>query len=704
MKKIIPILLVAVMLFSFAVPLGNVAMAQTQYDWIKVKLSTQGASVLQIPVSGGYFIQENGKSFSGGTLTICQSGLGQVEVSHSTGGLLYTGTSCQIMRENVGASAGYLQIETVHGKRKYLGHFNVKATGAGLQVVNVVPLAQYLYGVVGYEMSNAFPLEALKAQAVVSKCYVLSGMSTSGEYFIGDTSSDQVYKGYDSSATNVIKAVDSSLNVVLKSGSSILKTYYAASNGGETNLVSYAWSSGASNSGYGISMDDYDFDNTSSLKESVYFPYGGGTLNSALRTYLTNAASAASGTSVSSILSINSVLAHSPKYSGVARNLTKARINLTVSVPDGSGGTGTGTGIGTGIGTGTGGTGLGTGFGTGLSGIGFGNGLALNGIGFGLGTGLSGLGGSSGSSGSTGSGTLTATINVSNVKVVSQDAGKMTLEFDFLMTDLLNCGVVSSASLRIFWGEKVSGGYNIYHVRYGHGVGLSQRGAQQRAASGQGYKDILKFYYPTATVSTFDVSAPQNPEKPAVALTAIAYGEVTKDKVNLRKSASTSSTSLTKLSKGTALTIYQEITGWYYVQAGSKVGFVSSDLVKITSRVDTTPTQPSTGTSGTTTIPGGLGTGLISTGGSSGGTSSTSTGGLGTGLSGGSSGVTTEKTGVITRDGVNFRNIPSTSGSVVLYQFSMGTTVKIINNVTGWYYVEHNGTLGYVSSQYVSVS
>ena len=584
MKKIIPILLAAVMLASLALPLGSAAQAQTQYDWIKVKLSTEGATFLQIPVSGSYFIQENGKSFSGGTLTISQTGLGQVEVSHSTAGLLFTGASCQIMRENVSASAGYLQIETVHGKRKYLGHFNVKATGSGLQVVNVVPLAQYLYGVVGYEMSNAFPLEALKAQAVVSKCYVLSGMSTSGEYFIGDTSSDQVYKGYDSSATNVIKAVDSTLNVVLKSGSSILKTYYAASNGGETNLVSYAWSSGANNSGYGISADEYDFDNQSSMKETVYFPYGGGTISSALRTYLINAASVAGGTSVSSIVSINSVQAHTPKYSGVERNLTKARINMTVSVPGGSTGTGTGTGVGTGGGDTGLGTGLGTGFGTGLSGIGFGSGL---------GTGLSGIDSGSGSNGSTGGGsTAMPTINVSNAKIVSQDADKMTIEFDFLLTDLLNCGVVSSSSLRIFWGEKASGGYNIYHVRYGHGVGLSQRGAQQRAASGQGYKDILKFYYPTATLASFDVSAPQNPEKPAVALEAIAYGELTKDKINLRKSASTESTSITKLKKGTELTIYQELSGWYYVKAGSKIGYVSSDYVNITSRVEPTPTTP----------------------------------------------------------------------------------------------------------------
>ena len=41
----------------------------------------------------------------------------------------------------------------------------------GGKVVNRVPLSHYLYGVVAYEMSNSFPLEALKAQAVAAKNY-----------------------------------------------------------------------------------------------------------------------------------------------------------------------------------------------------------------------------------------------------------------------------------------------------------------------------------------------------------------------------------------------------------------------------------------------------------------------------------------------------------------------------------------------------
>ena len=40
------------------------------------------------------------------------------------------------------------------------------------------------------------------------------------------------------------------------------------------------------------------------------------------------------------------------------------------------------------------------------------------------------------------------------------------------------------------------GGYRLTARRYGHGVGMSQRGAQQMASEGLTYDQILQFYYP----------------------------------------------------------------------------------------------------------------------------------------------------------------------------------------------------------------
>lgn len=57
----------------------------------------------------------------------------------------------------------------------------------------------YLLGVVPYEMSDSFPLEALKAQAVCARTYALSHLNASRAYDVVDTTNDQVFKGVDSS-------------------------------------------------------------------------------------------------------------------------------------------------------------------------------------------------------------------------------------------------------------------------------------------------------------------------------------------------------------------------------------------------------------------------------------------------------------------------------------------------------------------------
>lgn len=47
--------------------------------------------------------------------------------------------------------------------------FYISADGKTLDVVNVLPLEQYLYSVVGEEIPVIFPDEAIKAQAVAAR-------------------------------------------------------------------------------------------------------------------------------------------------------------------------------------------------------------------------------------------------------------------------------------------------------------------------------------------------------------------------------------------------------------------------------------------------------------------------------------------------------------------------------------------------------
>lgn len=60
-----------------------------------------------------------------------------------------------------------------------------------------------------------------------------------------------------------------------------------------------------------------------------------------------------------------------------------------------------------------------------------------------------------------------------------------------------------------------------------------------------------------------------------------------------------------------------------------------------------------------------------------------------------------QKTGYITTNSVNFRKTPSTSGEVIT-KLSRNAEVKIIAKDEGWTQVEYNGNTGYVSTDYIS--
>ena len=63
MRQFIALILALVLVFAL-LPAG-VSLADSGYDTIRVKLSTNNATALSIYASGEYFVQENGASFSG---------------------------------------------------------------------------------------------------------------------------------------------------------------------------------------------------------------------------------------------------------------------------------------------------------------------------------------------------------------------------------------------------------------------------------------------------------------------------------------------------------------------------------------------------------------------------------------------------------------------------------------------------------------
>lgn len=116
---------------------------------------------------------------------------------------------------------------------RFCGDLYFSTQGAGVGVVLEIPVEEYLLGVVGYEMSDSYPIEALKAQAVAARTYALRAKSArkGREYHVTDNTGDQVFKGLNSSQKNVRQAVKKSGGVVLTYIGKLAACYYGASNG-----------------------------------------------------------------------------------------------------------------------------------------------------------------------------------------------------------------------------------------------------------------------------------------------------------------------------------------------------------------------------------------------------------------------------------------------------------------------------------------
>ncbi len=153
----------------------------------------------------------------------------------------------------------------------YCGDLTVSADGGGLRPVLEMPVEEYLRGVVAYEMSDSFPVEALKAQAVAARTYVMQRKWSAGtrDYDVVDTTADQVFKGYDAQYTNVIAAVEATEGVVGVVDGGFARCYYTASNGGETALPSQVWTSADDDSYLAVTEDPYDLENPRSLQNEL---------------------------------------------------------------------------------------------------------------------------------------------------------------------------------------------------------------------------------------------------------------------------------------------------------------------------------------------------------------------------------------------------------------------------------------------------
>lgn len=465
------------------------------------------------------------------------------------------------------------------GANLYEGDLLLTASDGVIRPVLTLDVEDYLMGVVPYEMSDSFPLEALKAQAVTARTYVLRKMGSKLDYDVVDTTNDQVYKGKNSAYQNAIAAVEQTRGVCGYYKGKLAECYYSASNGGQTELVEHVWS-GDGDYGYiAMNEDPYDLENPQSVVRSYAIAKKPGSkgVGEALHTLIAAEMSeqleakgldtAAENVRIDEVLSAS---LHTPMFDAPSRLMTRLALTLKVSAREV----------------------LAEDRGTPAPGA----------------TGgaqedddLFATAAPAATLAPTGTPTPAPTPALSDWKALDEaievelavfpDAEKaMRLSINKDQNELWTIRETDSA-------------FEIEARRYGHGVGMSQRGAEWMARQyGKSYEEILKFYYPgmelgvrtaapeplpTLNVELISTPAPKPTNTPRPTMMPVtqelpegawyaAVGNIEDNStLNLRVEPNMDSDVRMRMVKGQRLIVLRRVAdGWVEVKTDTADGYV----------------------------------------------------------------------------------------------------------------------------------
>ena len=351
---------------------------------------------------------------------------GQLALFHD-GLSVNAGAELQLLRRQDGDIEPGIRFNLFAGV--YPGDLTLSVQDGAIRPVLKLPLESYLLGVVPYEMSDSFPVEALKVQAICARTYALSRMNQnrSAEWDLVDNTNDQVFRGTPAQNENSSKAIEETAGLVLTYKDKLITAWYSASNGGQTELPGNIWNGKEIPGCFAMTDDPWDAQNPDSTVRTAVLGKDGSGLSRGMLRILHQALSKEA--ELTGLLpekpedlkvdAIRSVRLTTPRYAAPSRLMTRLEITL-----DALGGT----------------------WDTALD-------LFPEAVFF---LGLSVYGANN------------------EIVTVTEDEKSFTLTAG----------------------------------RYGHGVGMSQRGAQYMASEGKKtFKDILAFYYPGAKIKRYRADA-----------------------------------------------------------------------------------------------------------------------------------------------------------------------------------------------------
>ena len=528
----------------------------------------QVEDTLRVTVKGQYATQDGRLSFSDGAKLVVVL-RGDQLVLHTGQTAVVMGSSIKLVRCQ-SETPGYLLLND--GTGMYEGDLSLDIVENAIRPILTINVEDYLLGVVPFEMGDSFPLEALKAQAVTARTYALRKSGSSDAYDVEDTTNDQAYRGRTTSSPLSEQAVTETKGLCGVYRGALASCFYSASNGGQTELGQHVWPTDAPDAyGYMDMRDDpYDLENRNSVvkRYTLQKKPGEKGIGEALHQALTAAMGeqlSALGVEADGELvrfdEIQSVEAVTPKYDGDSRLMTELRFTVKISVRDYT-------------------------FRQTPSPQ-----LAAS---------------STPHADETPAPTATPAFSpyrrvkeavTVTLPIFTEAERAMGLSINVSQNELITVSDIGSAFL-------------IESRRFGHGVGMSQRGAEQMARQyGMTYEQILAFYYPGMGLVSYDTGSAPLPtlnvelmatpaptpsptprptlmpvstnQMPEGAYLAIVSNIDEDSTLNLREQPNTSAEVIRRLYKNQPLIVLSvSKDGWAHVKTDVMEGYVRSEYLQ----------------------------------------------------------------------------------------------------------------------------
>lgn len=117
--------------------------------------------------------------------------------------------------------------------------------GSKCALINILPLEEYLAGLLNSEISTSWPAETLKAQAIAARTYALEASEKAQQqnkpYDLRATVMDQVYNGAHVNDARGQDAVAATRGMILKTNGKLQPVFYHSCCGGQTEYPHNAW-------------------------------------------------------------------------------------------------------------------------------------------------------------------------------------------------------------------------------------------------------------------------------------------------------------------------------------------------------------------------------------------------------------------------------------------------------------------------------